>query len=293
MTIIEYLQQTPLVFTSGVIILGCIVGSFLNVVIHRLPIMMEREWKRECRIILELDSDDSEQQPTTFNLAQPNSHCPQCNAEIKPWQNIPIISYLLLKGRCANCGCHISVRYQIIEVVSGIMCGVVAWHFGAGMTTLALLFFTWALISLTMIDADTQLLPDQITLPLLWLGILVNTSGLIVPLSDAVWGAIGGYMVLWSVYWLFKLLTGKEGMGFGDFKLLAALGAWMGWQMLPLIILLSSLVGAVVGIAILAFKRQGRDTAIPFGPYLAAAGWIALIWGEPIIDSYLQIAGMK
>jgi leader peptidase (prepilin peptidase)/N-methyltransferase len=291
MQIFEALQHYPLVVLFFAVILGMLVGSFLNVVIYRLPVMMEREWKSECRLILELAEEPQDDQP--FNLAYPASRCPSCNAAIKPWQNIPVLSYLLLKGRCHNCQSKISARYPIIEAVTGLLSGVTIWHFGASIEGLAALFFTWTLISLTMIDADHKLLPDQLTLPLLWLGILLNTAGTFASLEDAVWGAIAGYLSLWSVYWVFKLLTGKEGMGFGDFKLLAALGAWMGWQALPLIIILSSLVGAVVGIIILAISKQGRNTAIPFGPYLAAAGWIAFLWGEQITNSYLQIAGFK
>ena len=289
---LEYLGNYPPLYIGGSIILGLIVGSFLNVVIYRLPVMMEREWKRECRLILEL-ADDSEEPPPRFNLAYPNSCCPKCNAPIKPWQNIPVISYLALGGKCANCKAPISVRYPIIEAVTGVLSGVAAWYFGYEPATLMALGFTWALICLTMIDADHQLLPDQITLPLLWAGLLVNSFAMFVPLADAVWGAIGGYLSLWCVYWGFKLLTGKEGMGYGDFKLLAALGAWMGWQSLLVIILLSSLVGAVVGSIILALSKQGRGTPIPFGPYLAAAGWIALIWGDQIVDGYLHFSGIR
>lgn len=282
------------------VIIGLLLGSFLNVVIYRLPLMMEREWKSECRLILELDTAEASSPPDAntdtdpaFNLAQPGSHCPNCNSAIKAWQNIPVISYLLLKGQCSNCGTGISARYPIIEAITGIMSGVIAWQLGATPQTIAALFFTWCLISLTMIDADHKLLPDQITLPLLWAGLLVNSLGLFVPLYDAVWGAIGGYLSLWSVYWAFKLLTGKEGMGYGDFKLLAALGAWMGWQSLLVIILLSSVVGAVIGSIMLIANKQGRNTTIPFGPYLAIAGWITLLWGDQIIASYLRISGIQ
>lgn len=289
--ILEYFIYYPLATTGGAIVLGLLVGSFLNVVIYRLPIMMEREWKRECRLILDLATAEQQPEPA-FNLAQPNSCCPHCNSPIRPWQNIPVVSYLFLRGKCANCRAPISLRYPIIEAVTGVISGIVAWHFGADITLLAALGFSWALISLTMIDADHQLLPDQITLPLLWAGLLVNGFGLFVPLADAVWGAIGGYLSLWLVYWGFKLLTGKEGMGYGDFKLLAALGAWLGWQLLPVIIILSSLVGAVVGIAMLVIGNKDRNTAIPFGPYLAAAGWIAMLWGDQIIEAYLQFSGI-
>jgi leader peptidase (prepilin peptidase)/N-methyltransferase len=289
----ETLSQFPLFYIGAVIVLGLMVGSFLNVVIYRLPLMMEREWKHECRLLLELDDDNCVKTQPIFNLAYPHSHCPRCHTAIKPWQNIPVISYLLLKGQCANCKNPISIRYPIIEAVTGIMSGVIAWQLGATPQALVALVFTWCLISLTMIDADHKLLPDQITLPLLWGGLLLNTFGLFVPLYDAVWGAIAGYLSLWSVYWGFKLLTGKEGMGYGDFKLLAALGAWMGWQSLLIIILLSSLVGAVVGCIILVISKQDRNTAIPFGPYLAAAGWIALLWGDQIMLAYLHYVGLQ
>lgn len=291
----DVLLSSPLMMIGLAVIIGLLLGSFLNVVIYRLPVIMEREWKSECRVILDIDSTGTvsaaEEEP--FNLSQPGSHCPQCHSAIKPWHNIPVISYLLLKGRCANCNVAISARYPIIEAVTGIMSGIIVWQLGATPQALAALVFTWCLISLTMIDTDHKLLPDQITLPLLWAGIIVNSAGLFVPLYDAVWGAIGGYLSLWTVYWAFKLLTGKEGMGYGDFKLLAALGAWMGWQSLLLIILLSSVVGAVVGTLILISNKQGRNTTIPFGPYLAAAGWISLLWGDHLIDAYLKLTGIK
>ncbi|MGK0442272.1 MAG: leader peptidase (prepilin peptidase)/N-methyltransferase, partial [Pseudohongiellaceae bacterium] len=213
--------------------------------------------------------------------------------EIKPWQNIPVISYLLLGGKCSNCKTSISMRYPIIEAVSGVLSGVIIWQLGADLPALTALLLTWSLIALTMIDADTQLLPDQITLPLLWLGLICNAFGFYTSLEDALWGAVFGYLSLWSVYWAFKLITGKEGMGFGDFKLLAALGAWMGWQSLPIIILLSSLVGAIIGISLMVINNKDRNTAIPFGPYLAIAGWIAFLWGDEITRSYLQFAGVQ
>jgi leader peptidase (prepilin peptidase)/N-methyltransferase len=292
MSTIDALLFYPILMIITAIVIGLLVGSFLNVVIYRLPLMMEREWQQECRLILEIDSEPTQQQDT-FNLAQPNSHCPGCNIAIKPWQNIPVLSYLFLKGKCANCSTKISIRYPIIEAASGILSGVIAWQLGAPYAVLAALFFTWCLISLTMIDADHKLLPDQITLPLLWAGLLVNSFALFVPLADAFWGAVAGYLSLWSVYWGFKLLTGKEGMGYGDFKLLAALGAWMGWQAIPVIILLSSLVGAIVGSVILVASKQGRNTALPFGPYLAAAGWITFLWGEQITQAYFQLVGIN
>jgi len=266
----------------------------LNVVIYRLPKMMELGWQSECKLLLGLETDGSESNAKpAFNLAFPHSHCPGCNAAIKPWQNIPLLSYALLKGRCANCRIPISIRYPIIEFIAGLLAAIAAAHFGFSWEALAATILMWTLLTMTMIDVDHQLLPDQLTLPLLWLGILLNTTGMFVPLMDAVWGAAAGYLSLWAVYQLFKLVTGKEGMGFGDFKLLAALGAWMGWQMLPLIILLSSLVGAVIGVLILTLQRKGRGTPIPFGPYLAGAGAIAFFYGHTLIENYLQFAGLK
>ena len=292
MDLLSILQAYPVATVALVIVIGLLVGSFLNVVIYRLPVMMEREWKSECKLILDPDSPD-EEPAEPFNLAFPNSHCPNCDAPIRAWQNIPVISYVLLRGQCANCKVSISARYPIIEAVTALMSAIIVWQLGASLEMLAALFFTWSLIALTMIDADHKLLPDQITLPLLWAGLLLNSFSLFVPLYDAVWGAIGGYLSLWSVYWLFKILTGKDGMGYGDFKLLAALGAWLGWQSLLVIILLSSLVGAIVGSIILLANKQGRNTAIPFGPYLAAAGWIAFLWGDQIIDAYLRFSGIR
>ncbi len=292
MTIFEALSFYPPLNIGGAIILGLMVGSFLNVVIYRLPVMMEQEWKQECRLILELEEETAESEEK-FNLATPNSCCPKCKTPIKPWQNIPVISYILLKGRCGNCQAPISIRYPLIEAATGILSGIIAWQLGVSPQTIAGFFLTWCLISLTMIDADHKILPDQITLPLLWAGLILNSFSLFVPLQDALWGAVAGYLSLWSVYQGFKLLTGKEGMGFGDFKLLAALGAWMGWQSLLVIILLSSLVGAIIGSVILFANKQGRDTAIPFGPYLAIAGWISFLWGDKIIQAYLQFSGLS
>ena len=270
--------------------LGLVVGSFLNVVIYRLPLMMEARWRRDCCELLEVEQ---EQEAPRLTLATPNSHCPHCGAAIKPWHNIPVLSYLLLGGKCANCGVAISLRYPAVELVTGLLTLSLAWYFPLSWALLGAVLFTWALVALVMIDVDHQLLPDDITLPLLWLGLLFNLGGTYVSLADAVTGAMAGYLILWSVYWLFKLVTGKEGMGYGDFKLLAALGAWLGWQALPLIILLSSLVGAVCGIALMFIKGGGRDKPIPFGPYLAAAGWICLIWGDDITACYLSATGLN
>ena len=268
----------------GLLCLGLLVGSFLNVVIYRLPLMMERRWRRDCCELLEVTQ---EKHDAPMNLATPNSHCPQCKTAIKPWQNIPVISYLLLRGKCGSCSTSIPLRYPTIELVTGLMTLSLAWFFSLSPALFGAILLTWSLIALTMIDVDHQLLPDDITLPLLWLGLLFNTFGTFASLSNAVIGAMAGYLTLWSIYWLFKLLTGKEGMGYGDFKLLAALGAWMGWQALPLIVLLSSLVGAVCGIALMFIKRRGKDTPIPFGPYLAMAGWITLLWGNKLMALYM------
>lgn len=296
MSLISAFETYPLFLILTSIAIGLLVGSFLNVVIYRLPLMMEREWKSECRLILELDNEldqESNKEQEPFNLAQPNSHCPNCNAAIKPWQNIPVISYLILKGRCANCNTSISIRYPIIEAITGIISGVIAWQLGSPYIVLAGLMFSWCLISLTMIDADHKLLPDQITLPLLWGGLLVNSFGLFVPLIDAFWGAVAGYLSLWTIFWGFKILTGKDGIGYGDFKLLAALGAWMGWQSLLVILLMSSVVGAVIGTIFLVINKKGRNTALPFGPYLATAGWITFLWGDQIAQAYFQFTGIQ
>ena len=275
----------PAFFTLTCTALGLVVGSFLNVVILRLPKMMEQGWQRECCEVL--DQPAPVQEP--ISLSHPGSHCPGCGAAIKPWQNIPVISWLGLRGRCAQCGMGISVRYPAVELITGVLSGLVAWHFGFGIEALSALALIWMLVALTGIDIDTQLLPDSITLPLLWLGLAVNLFAVWTPLSSAVIGAMLGYGSLWSVYWLFKLVTGKEGMGYGDFKLLGALGAWFGWQAVPLMILLSSFVGAALGIAILLSKRQGRDTPMPFGPYLAGAGLLTLFFGDRLITEYLQL----
>lgn len=289
MALLDYLASHVLAFVLLAGLLGLVIGSFLNVVIHRLPRMMEREWHQQAREILEPDA--AHEPEPTYNLILPHSHCPHCQAEIKPWQNIPVVSYLLLRGRCGNCQGRISPRYPLVELLTAGLSMVVAWQFGFGWAAGAMLLLTWGLISLSLIDADTQLLPDVLVLPLLWLGLIVNSFGVFTDLTTALWGAVFGYLSLWSVYWVFKLVTGKEGMGYGDFKLLAMLGAWGGWQVLPLTILLSSLVGAVLGIIILKARSQSNATPLPFGPYLAIAGWIALIWGETITGTYLQFAG--
>ncbi len=293
----DFFLMIKLVPAAGLIlagILGLLVGSFLNVVIYRLPKMLEREWRGQCVEFLGADNiiaDSSQPERTTpFNLITPNSTCPNCGHKIKPWENFPVVSYLYLRSKCSACKNHISLRYPIIETVTSILSVVAIYTFGPTTTGLACLVFTWCLIALTMIDVDTQLLPDNITLPLLWLGLIANYFGLFTSLDSALWGAIAGYISLWSIYWLFKLLTKKEGMGYGDFKLLGALGAWLGWQMLLQIILLSSLVGAVIGISMIVIRGRDRNIPIPFGPYLAIAGWIALMWGHDINHAYLMYA---
>ena len=287
MDLIALLQASPFWFVLVVSVLGLLVGSFLNVVIYRLPIMMEQEWKAQCD---ELNNQTSEL-AATFTLSAPRSRCPQCNHAITAIENIPIISYLFLGGKCKQCKAPISKRYPLIEALTGLLSGIVAWHFGFDWACLGALLFTWSLITLTFIDIDHQLLPDSITLPLLWLGIVFNLFTIYTDLTSSVVGAIAGYLSLWLVFHCFKLVTGKEGMGYGDFKLLAALGAWFGWLILPSIILLSSLVGAIVGISLIVFRQHQRNIPIPFGPYLAAAGWIALVWGDAITYAYLNWMG--
>ncbi len=278
------LPESPLILALLASLLGLCVGSFLNVVIHRLPRMMERDWQSQC-------AEMRGEAPSTaekLNLATPRSRCPHCGHVISALENLPLVSFLfILRGKCSACAAPISWRYPIVETITALLSGYAIWHFGATTQGLGALFLIWALIALTFIDFDTQLLPDSITLPLLWLGLLFNLWQTYTPIETAVVGAMAGYLALWSVFWLFKLATGKEGMGYGDFKLLAALGAWLGWQMLPAIILLSSLVGAVVGIALIVIARRGRNVPIPFGPYLAAAGLIPLFWGQTLTQAYL------
>lgn len=304
--------ENPAILIGLTFVLGLVIGSFLNVVIHRIPIMLDREWREQAREILadqrpsESDPDDTRKQsdgaaggePTKpYNLLVPRSACPSCGALIRASQNIPVVSYLLLKGKCANCGVKISARYPIVELATALLSALVAWKFGFAWYTLAALVLTWTLIALTFIDFDTQLLPDSLTLPLMWLGLLLSLAhagdtALPVDPHSSIVGAAAGYLSLWSVYQLFKLLTGKEGMGYGDFKLFAALGAWLGWQMLPLVILLSAFTGAVVGIVLIVARGRDKNIPIPFGPYLAAAGWIALMWGDTLVRSYLRASGI-
>lgn len=282
-----FLQDNPAAYYITVTLFGLIVGSFLNVLIYRLPKMMFQEWRTECSRLLEIH-DDSGQQTEVFNLVTPGSCCPSCNHRITALENIPVLSYLFLGGKCSRCKTHISLRYPVIEILSAISALFMAWHFGWSVQAFLAILLGWALIVLAAVDIEHQLLPDDITLPFLWLGILANLF-LQEPFTDiqsSIIGAVAGYLSLWSVYMLFKLVTGKEGMGYGDFKLLAMLGAWLGWQMLPLVIVLSSLVGAVAGITLMCFKNHDRSVPIPFGPYLAAAGWVAFLYGEPLMRAY-------
>ncbi|MDY6918892.1 MAG: A24 family peptidase [Pseudomonadota bacterium] len=294
-TLIQYFTNNPDYFAGVIFLLGLMFGSFFNVVIYRLPVMMQLEWLDNCREFIretygslpqELETDPKALPQAPFNLAKPDSTCPHCQHRIRWYENIPVLSYLFLKGKCSACHRRISIRYPIIELVTALLSAFAAYRLGFGWEAAAALVLTWTLICLTMIDFDHKLLPDQMTLPLLWLGLLVNVQGLFASLTDAVIGAAVGYLCLWTLYWAFKLLTGKEGMGYGDFKLLAALGAWMGWQYLLLILVLSSLVGALVGVSLILIKGRDRNIPIPFGPYLAAAGWIAFFWGEAILRSY-------
>lgn len=284
---LQWLAAYPAALVIVCAVFGLLVGSFLNVVIHRMPIMMENTWKREARELLE---QPAAEEPALFNLVVPRSRCPHCGHAITWYENIPVVSWLALKGRCSECKAPIAKRYPVIEMLAALVAALCAWHFGYGGWLLFTLYASFTLLALAVIDLDTTLLPDDLTYPLLWAGLLAALLGISpVSLPDAVIGAMAGYLSLWSLYWVFKLLTGKEGMGYGDFKLLAALGAWLGWQYLPLVILLSSLVGLVFAVAMLAGGGLKRDQGIPFGPYLAIAGWIALLWGPVIVGDYLQM----
>ena len=290
MDLLDTFRSVPWFFAGTALVLGLMVGSFLNVVIHRLPIMLERDWKAQCLDYLgdkNLFTPDVESSAGKYNLVVPRSGCPSCGHRITALQNIPVLSYLFLGGKCAACKTRISLRYPVVEAMTGLLTGFLAWRFGVTWMAGFAIIYVWALIALTFIDADTTLLPDDITLPLLWFGLLINIGGVFTDIGSATWGAAGGYLVLWSVYWAFKLLTGKEGMGYGDFKLLAAIGAWLGWQLIPLVILLSAAVGTVVGIAGIVLKGRDKGAKLPFGPYLAAAGFIALVWGQQLNAWYL------
>jgi len=302
------LQESPALLIGSAFLLSLLVGSFLNVVIHRLPVMLDRQWRSQAEEMLAESGTavpkpegepGSAATPARYNLVTPRSACPHCGAPIRAHQNIPLVSWLLLGGKCASCKARISPRYPIVELVTALLSAAVVWRFGYHWQSVAALFVTWALVALTVIDLDHHILPDVITLPLMWLGLLASLAwhaGLSPPMPvdprSAILGAVAGYLTLWSVYWAFKLLTGKEGMGYGDFKLFAALGAWMGWQMLPLVLLLSAFTGAAVGIALIVLRGRDRNVPIPFGPYLAAAGWIAMLWGPEIVGGYLSLTGM-
>lgn len=283
--ITDVFHSLPWLYFSLVFLFSLMIGSFLNVVIHRLPIMLEREWQAEY--LSYFNPETQLQQEERYNLMVPRSACPHCGHAITAMENIPLLSWLWLKGRCRECQAPISARYPLVELLTALLSLVAAATFPPGWGLLAALLLTWVLVALTFIDLDKMLLPDQLTLPLLWGGLLFNLAGGFVPLADAVIGAMVGYLVLWSLYWAFKLLTGKEGMGYGDFKLLAALGAWLGWQALPIVLLLSSLVGAIIGISLILLRNHHQNKPIPFGPYLAIAGWIALLWGDTITHWYL------
>lgn len=285
MAFIDALLSTPWLLYLVVVFVSLCIGSFLNVVILRLPKMMHQEWRAQCESFLEVPEDQRSTE-TRITLSTPASTCPSCGHGIRAWENIPVISYLVLGGKCSACKARISLRYPLIEAVTALFSVATVWLLGPSVATLWALVLVWSLVALTMIDFDSQLLPDSITLPLMWLGLVLNYFGLLTDFASAFWGAVAGYLALWSVYWLFKLVTGKEGMGHGDFKLLAALGAWLGWQLLPAVVLLSSLVGAIVGIALMVIRRHGRDVPIPFGPYLAAAGLLSLWFGDEILAGW-------
>ena len=288
MTVTLLLETSPLAFALSCLVLGLLIGSFLNVVIHRLPIMLEREWQTESVRF------GAKPPPTDkYNLVVPRSRCPHCGHAITALENVPILSYIFLRRRCSDCKARISPRYALVEALTGLLSGWAGWHFGLGWAAFGALCFTWGLIALSAIDLEHQLLPDKLSLPLLWLGLLFNAGHVYIDLHSAVIGAVAGYLSLWSVYHLFRLATGKEGMGYGDFKLLAALGAWFGWQELPVIILMAAGVGAAVGLLMLSTKQLKQGNPIPFGPFLAAAGWIVLYWGQPLTDAYLGFTGLR
>lgn len=288
MAVLDLLAQSTPWLIAVTLLLGLMVGSFLNVLVYRLPLMMQREWRIQAREILDMPAQD-EGEP--FNLCWPGSRCPHCGHRIRLWENIPLLSWLLLRGRCSCCAAPISLRYPLVELACGLLSAGLAAYLGWGWPLLLMLVLTWGLLALSLIDWDHQLLPDSLVLPLLWLGLVANAFEVFVPFSEAFWGAVIGYLLLWSVYWLFKLITGKEGMGQGDFKLLALLGAWGGWQILPLVILLSSLTGSILGVVLLRLRGQDRHTPFPFGPFLAIAGWIAVLWGQPMTAFYFNMVG--
>jgi leader peptidase (prepilin peptidase)/N-methyltransferase len=288
MSLLTLAQISPLVFSLFAAVLGLIIGSFLNVVIHRMPIMLMRNWQQDCQDMVEHVSSPSAHDK--FNLATPRSRCPHCGHAITTLENIPVVSFLWLRGKCSECRKPISLRYPFVEILSATLAAITAWHFGFDAAGIAAVALTWLLIALAFIDIDHQLLPDVMVLPFLWAGLLLNLFNTFTYLPQAVLGAVAGYLSLWLVFHLFKLITGKEGMGYGDFKLFALFGAWLGWQSLPLIILLSSFIGALIGISLIVFQGRDRAKPLPFGPYLAAAGWVAMLWGDEIIRQYLQMA---
>jgi len=289
MELLDTFRDLPWFFIGTATVFGLVVGSFLNVVIHRLPKMMEADWRAQCVEFLHPEQaiNVDPATPPRYNLVVPRSACPSCGHKISAIENIPLLSYLVLRGKCSACRAPIGIRYPLVELLTGVLTGCLAWHFGVSWQAFFAIIYLWALITLTFIDADTTLLPDDITLPLLWLGLFVNLGATYTTIQSSIIGAGAGYLSLWSVYWGFKLITGKEGMGYGDFKLLAALGAWLGWQMLPLIILISALVGTMVGVAGIVLYGREKGAKLPFGPYLAAAGVIAMVWGEPLNVWYL------
>jgi leader peptidase (prepilin peptidase)/N-methyltransferase len=284
------LSEQHWAFACMALVLGLIIGSFINVLVWRLPKMLEREWRTQAHEVLGLPTEPA---GPVYNLMRPNSCCPRCNQPIRPWENIPLLSFLMLRGRCAHCREPISVRYPLTEVTCALITAAVAWHFGFGWQAAAVMLLSWGLLAMSLIDLDHQLLPDVLVLPLLWLGLVINSADLLATLPDALWGAVIGYMSLWSVFWLFKLVTGKDGMGHGDFKLLALLGAWGGWQILPMTLLMASLMGVFAGLILLRLRKAQTSTPMPFGPCLAIAGWIALLWGGQITDFYLQSVGFR
>jgi leader peptidase (prepilin peptidase) / N-methyltransferase len=286
---LDVLHGTPALYVTSITLLGLIVGSFLNVVIHRLPKMMEQAWLNEYREFQQPEKAVTKADAASYNLLVPRSTCPACGHKITASENIPLISFMLLRGKCSSCKTAISLRYPLVELLTALLAGAIAWKFGVSGMALAALIFTFALIALTFIDFDTQLLPDDITLPLLWLGIFFNIGGGFTDLQSAVIGAMAGYLSLWTIYWVFKIVTGKEGMGYGDFKLLAAIGAWFGWQLLPAVILLASVAGSVIGIGLIVLAKHGREVPIPFGPFLAMGGIAALFWGPQLAALYLAV----
>lgn len=290
MWMVSTLQSNPVLLYAAAVLFGLVVGSFLNVVIVRLPGMLERSWKRQCRELLELENGPAD--GADFNLLRPGSHCPHCGNPVKPVHNIPVLSYLWLGGRCGRCRARISLRYPVIELLAAVLAVIAMGKYGLSWQLAGALALSWSFLAMSAIDIEHQLLPDNIVLPLMWAGLAANSFGLYTHLHSALYGALAGYLSLWLVFQLFRLLTGKDGMGYGDFKLFACIGAWLGWQSLPLVILLAAVCGAVVGIAMILVKGQDRSQPIPFGPFLCAAGFVAMMWGPRITSAYLQFAGL-